>query len=174
MKAFHLFLAILFSWSLVYGQEPNQRPTLGKDPSSDRDERPTLRKGDDPLSIEGPRTSTTTNARRLMSVRAIFVDRIDNSLSEKLAEGLAKSGRFKVVAERKDADAVLSGTCFDSRRLKSVHSEVFLHDRRSGTSIWQDVVRRPYNPAMLQKAVDDSAMVILAHLGASLQQAERR
>ena len=100
--------------------------------------------------------------------------RVDNSLGDKLTEGLSRTGRFKIVVDRKDADAVLSGTCFDSHRLKSVHSEVFLQDRRTGASIWQDVVRRHYNPPPLVKAIDDSATMILAHLGQSMQEAERR
>jgi hypothetical protein len=173
MRTFQLFLTVLFCCSLLYPQDQSQRPTLGKQPAPDQDQRPTLGR-DDAASLDGPRTSTTTNGRRLLSVRTIFVDRIDNSLGDKLAEGLSRTGRFKIAAERKDADAVLSGTCFDSHRLKSVHSEVFLQDRRTGSSIWQDVVRRHYNPPSLVKAIDDSAMMILVHLGQSVQEAERR
>ena len=173
MRSLRVFLTILFSWSLVYAQDQSQRPTLGREPAPDQNQRPTLGRDDAP-SLTGPRTSTTTNERRLLGVKTIFVDRNDNSLSDKLADGLSRTGRFKIVAERKDADAVLSGTCFDSRRLKSVHSEVFLQDRRTGASIWQDVVRRHYNPPALVKAIDDSAMMILAHLGQSVQEAERR
>ena len=80
----------------------------------------------------------------------------------------------RIVADRKDADTVVMGTCFDSRRLKTVHSEIFLHDRASGASIWQDIVRRHYNPPPLQKAVDDTAVMILAHLGESIQEAQRK
>jgi hypothetical protein len=175
MRMLWVFLGIFFCYSLLFAQDQNQnhRPTLGREPAPDQDQRPTLGRDDSP-SLSGPRTSTTANARRLLGVKTIFVDRIDNSLGDKLADGLSRTGRFKIVAERKDADAVLSGTCFDSRRLKSVHSEVFLHDRRTGTSIWQDVVRRHYNPPALVKAIDDSAMMILAHLGQSVQEAERR
>ena len=113
-------------------------------------------------------------ARRLLSVKTIFVDHIDNALGEKLADGLSRMGRFRIVADRKDADTVVMGTCFDSRRLKTVHSEIFLHDRASGASIWQDIVRRHYNPPPLQKAVDDTAVMILAHLGESIQEAQRK
>jgi hypothetical protein len=171
MRIIHLCVAILVFCSLLLAQE--QRPSLEKPAPQDQQERPTLGK-DEGSPDEGPRTSTTTDARRLTSVRAVFVDRIDNSLSEKLMEGLSKMGRFRIVAERKQADAVLSGTCFDSHRLKTVHSEVFLQDRRSGASIWQDVVRRHYNPPPLGKAVDDTATLILAHLGESIQEAERK
>ena len=173
MRILRVFLAVLFCGSLLCAQDQNRRPTLGKEPSPDQEQRPTLGKDEGP-SLNGPRTSTTTNPRRLLAVKAIFVDRIDNSLGDKLMEGLSRTGRFKIVVDRKDADAVLSGTCFDSRRLKSVHSEVFLQDRRTGTSIWQDVVRRHYNPPPLVKAIDDSATTILAHLGQSMQEAERR
>jgi hypothetical protein len=166
MRLINLLLALALAPGLASAAQQD-RPSLGKDA-----EPPSL--GKDAPSLNGPRTSTTTDARRLLSVKAIFVDPIDNALSEKLADGLSKMGRFRIVAERKDADAVLNGTCFDSRRLKRVHSEVFLHDRSSGASIWQDAVRRPYNPPPLQKAVDDTATMILAHLGESIQDAQRK
>jgi hypothetical protein len=150
-------------------QAPQPRPTLGKEAPEEKP--PTLGKNTSP---EAPRTSTTNDPRRLMSIKTIYVDRIDNSLSDKLADGLSKIGRFRIVAERKDADAIVYGTCFDSRRLKTVHSEVFLHDRASGASIWQDVVRRHYNPPPLSKAVDDTATIVLGHLTESIQEAERR
>jgi hypothetical protein len=169
MKVLYLSLAVLVSCSWVHPQE--QRPSLGKEPPDQQ--RPTLGKEEAP-SLNGPRTSTTTDARRLMNIKAIFVDRMDNSLSDRLADGLSKMGRFRIVVDRKLADAVMSGTCFDSHRLKTVHSEVFLQDRRSGASIWQDVVRRHYNPPPLTKAVNDTASMILAHLGESIQEAERK
>ncbi len=173
MKVVYFALVFVFLCALVSAQNQDQRPTLRKDVPPDQEQRPTLGKEEGP-SLNGPRTSTTTDARRLMNIKNIFVDRIDNALSEKLTEGLSKMGRFRIVADRKSADAVLSGTCFDSHRLKTVHSEVFLHDRRSGSSVWQDVVRRHYNPPPLGKAVDDTALMILAHLGASIQEAERK
>jgi hypothetical protein len=113
------------------------------------------------------------DARRLRRVRTIFVEHIENSLSEKLAEGLAKMGRFRIVDKRRDADAVLRGTCSDLRRLKSVHSEVYLADSRADSTIWQDTVRRPYNPPPLDKVVGDTALLIVQHLTDSLRQADR-
>ena len=169
MRLAHLLFAILFSPCLLASAQQD-RPTLGQQGPP---ERPTLGKSTEP-GPSGPRTSTTTNPRRLMSVKAVYIDRIDNSLGDKLAEGLSKMGRFRIVAERNKADAVVSGTCFDSRRLKTVHSEIILHDRVSGASIWQDVVRRPYNPPPLTKAVDDTATLILAHLNESIEEAERK
>ena len=169
MRLAYLVLAILLAPCLVMSAQ-DDRPTLGKQAPQ---EKPTLGKETEP-PLNGPKTSTTTNPRRLMSVKAVFIDHIDNSLSEKLADGLSKMGRFRIVAERKEADAVVYGTCFDSRRLKTVHSEVFLHDRASGASIWQDVVRRHYNPPPLPKAVDDTATLILTHLVESIQEAERK
>ncbi len=169
MRVADCFLAILLlACPLTVAQD---RPTLHKEPSQDNP--PTLGKDEGP-SLGGPRTSTTTDARRLLSVKTIFVDHIDNALGEKLADGLSRMGRFRIVADRKDADTVVMGTCFDSRRLKTVHSEIFLHDRASGASIWQDIVRRHYNPPPLQKAVDDTAVTILAHLGESIQEAQRK
>lgn len=167
MRTVCLWLIILLlPSSFILAQE---RPSLGKEAPQ---ERPTL--GKDGSSPNGPKTSTTNDAHRLMNVRAIYVDQIDNALSDRLADGLSKMGRFRIVVSRQEADAVVSGTCFDSHRLKTVHSEVIIHDRSSGASIWQDVVRRPYNPPPLGKAVDDTAMVILAHLAESIQEAERK
>ena len=135
-------------------------------------QRPTL--GPQTPSLHGPRTSTTTDARKLARVQAIFVERMDNKFSEKLAEGLSKMGRFRVVASRKEADAVLRGTCFDSRRLKNVHSEVYLNDQSGGASIWQDSVRRPFNPPPLEAVVSETAQLILGHLKESVQEAGLR
>lgn len=141
-------------------QQPQQRPTLGPPP-------------DEP-SLSGPRTSTTTDPKKLLRVQKIFVEPIDNNLSDKLITGLAKMGRFRIVAQRHAADAVLRGTCLDSRRLKSLHSEVYLNDGANGASIWQDVVRRPYNPPPLAKAVDNTATLILDHLNGSIQEAQHK
>ena len=135
--------------------------------------KPTLGLPPDP-SLRGPRTSNTTDPRKLVRVRTIYVERIDNSLNEKLVEGLARMGRFRVVEDRDLAEAVFRGSCFDSRRLKMVHSEVFLSERSSGASIWQDVIRRPYNPPPLEKVVDESATLILVHLRDSIKEAEHR
>ena len=95
-------------------------------------------------------------------------------LSDKLLEGLEKAGRFQIVAGAKEADAVMRGTCLDLRRLKVLHSEVFLSDRVTGASIWQDSIRRPFNPPALQKAVDDTAALIIQHLNDDVQQAQRK
>jgi len=138
-----------------------KRPTLGPAPAA-------------PPSLNGPRSSTTTDPQKLIRVRKIFVERIDNQLSDKLMEALAKSGRFRIVADTKEADAILRGTCFDSRRLKSLHTEVFISDRITGASIWQDNVQRPFNPPTLQKVVDDTASTIVGHLNDSVHEAERK
>ena len=139
-------------------QPPPKRPTLGPAPA------PTL---------YGPKTSSTIDARRLLRVRKIFVERIDNSLGEKIMEGLAKTRRFHIVADRKEADAVMRGTCFDQRRLKVVRAEVYLNDP-GGASIWQDSVRRPFNPPTLEAAVGESATLILTHLTESVSAAEHK
>lgn len=152
------------------GQRDQQKQE--QQPQQPQDQKPTLGAPTEP-SLNGPRNSTTTDARRLMRIRTIYVERIDNSLSEKLAEGLTKMGRFRVVARRNEADAVLSGSCSDYRRLKTVKSEVSLNDR-GGASIWQDIVRRSYNPPPLQKVVDGTAAEILQHLGDSIREADRK
>jgi len=142
-----------------HDQQPSeQKPTLG--PAT-------------PPSLYGARPATTINARRLLSIRTVFIERMDNGLGEKLADGLAKEGRFRMVTKRDAADAVLRGTCVDLRRLKSLHSEVYLTDN-SGAAVWQDSVRSPFNPPVLDKAVTAAAGVIVEHLRTSILEAERK
>lgn len=168
MKVCQVFVALsLLACTGAWSQQ-EKPPTLGKEP--EQQQRPTL--GEAP-SLGGPRTSTTTDSRKLLRVRTVYIEAIDNSLNEKLADALSKAGPFRVVAKRNEADAVLRGTCFDSRRLKRLHSEVFLTDPH-GASIWQDIIRGPFNPPPLDKAVTDSAAVIVAHLGESLREAQRK
>ena len=162
-----ILAAVLFAGAGFGVQQPSEPP-----PQQGQERKPTLGPAPEP-SLSGPRTSATMDARKLMRVRTIYVERIDNSLSEKLADGLAKMGRFRVVTSRNEADAVMRGTCFDSRRLKSLHSEVYLADR-NGQAIWQDIVRRSFNPPPIQKAVDSTALEILQHLGESVKEAERK
>jgi len=158
--------------SRLQDQQPEHDQQRQQEQPKQSPQRPSLGTPTEP-SLNGPRTSTTTDPRKLAKVRSIYVERIDNLLSDRLAEGLVKMGRFRVTASRNEADAVLRGTCFDSRRLKSVHSEVYLSDR-GGASIWQDDVRRPFNPPPLAKVVDTTAAAILQHLGDSVREAERR
>jgi len=138
---------------------PEKRPTLGPAPA------PTLG--------EAPRTALTRDSRKLMRIRSLYIERIDNALSDKLLEALAKSGRFRVVAKPKDADGTVRGSCLESRRLKRVHSEVFISDRE-GAPVWQDAVYRPYNPPSLDQAVGDTATLLAEHLIESVREAERK
>ncbi|HZP01254.1 MAG TPA: hypothetical protein VFD30_13255 [Terriglobia bacterium] len=135
-----------------------QRPTLGENPPAP--------------SLAGPRSYNTVDPRKLRRIRTIYVERIENALSDRLAEGISKMGRFRVVSKPSEADAVLRGSCADLRRLKKVHSEVFIADMR-GATVWQDVVRQPFNPPPLSKAIEQSATIILQHLAESLQGADR-
>jgi len=159
-----LLVFALAGWALA-GQEKEQSPP----PQTQK--RPTLGPAPAP-SLSGPKTSTTLDARKLRRIRSLFVERIDNSLSDKLAEEIVKMGRFKIVASRNEADAILRGSCFDSHRLRSVHSEVFITDR-SGAPVWQDSIRRPFNPPALDKVVDETALLVADHLGRSLRDADR-
>lgn len=166
---------VLLACAALLAQNREQQEPHGQqkqEQQQQQTQKPTLGPPTEP-SLYGPRNSTTTDPRKLLRVRTIYVERIDNMLSEKLTDGLSKMGRFRVVASRTEADAVLRGTCFDSRRLKSVHSEVYLTDRGGG-SIWQDIVRHPYNPPSLQKVVDNTATEVLQHLGESLREADRK
>jgi len=139
-------------------QQPQKRPTLGPAAAP---------------SLRGPKTSTTLDHRRLARVRKVYIERMDNALDEKITELLAKTRRFRVVGDRREADAVLRGTCLDLRRLKVLRSEVYLNDV-SGAAIWQDSVRRPIYPPTIAVAVSETASLIVSHLDDSLIEAERR
>jgi len=142
---------------------PQERPTLGPAPA------PTLGGG----GGGGPRTATVNDIRKLMRIHTIYIERIDNALSDKLVEAIAKSGRFRIVTKAKEADGTLRGSCLESRRLKRVHSEVFISDR-NGASVWQDNVYRPFSPPVLDQAVSDTAALVAAHLEESIQEAGRK
>lgn len=165
-----LALAVVcVAWLSAWPQENSEQKQEEKPPAK----RPTLGPSSAP-SLSGPRTSTTTDPRKLLRVRSVYIERMDNSLSDKLTEAMARTGRFRLVSTRNEADAVMHGTCFDSRRLKTVHSEVYLSERSSRAPIWQDSVRRPVNPPPLDTAVTETAQIILEHLSASVLEAERR
>jgi hypothetical protein len=105
-----------------------------------------------------------------MRIRSLYVGKMDNALSEKLVLTLGKLGRFKIVSGPKEADAIMTGSCLESRRLKRLHSEVFIADRGGG-SVWQDNLYRPYNPPSLEQAVSETAQIVAEHLGESLNEA---
>jgi hypothetical protein len=156
MKTFIWGLAMcLASVPVLYSQ---QAPTLG--PS-----RP---------SLEGPGNTRTANPSMLVKMRKVYIERIDHNLSVKLADDLAHVSWLKVVENEDQADAIVRGTCFDLRRLKRLHAEIYISDRVTGKSIWQDVIRVPYRPPDLTKAVDQAASEILAHLNQSVRGAAKR
>ena len=183
MKTIILSGALLMAMSAVARPQgaPTSSPQVEQRPPQDQQQqqqqpppqkRPTLGPSTNAPSLSGPRTASTTDARKLARVRTIYIERIDNALDEKLTAALAKIRRFRFVGERKEADAIMNGTCFDSRRLKLLRSEVYLHDQ-SGASIWQDSVRRPIKPPSIEVAATETADVIAAHLSESLTEAER-
>ena len=139
------------------GDQEQQQPTLGPPAPG----------------TPGPRTATVTDYRKLSRMRSIYIERMDNDLSEKLILSLGKMGRFKIAATSKEADAIMTGSCLESRRLKRLHSEVFIADRAGG-SIWQDNIFRPFNPPSLDRAVNETAQVVADHLGESLNEAATR
>ena len=145
-------------------------PTLNK-PSDQKP--PTLGGGNEPPSLAGPHAANTNDPTKLLRVHSIFIDSMDNGLAERLIDEIGNHGPFRIAASRQDADAVLRGTCFDSTRLKTVHSEVFL-TTRGGESIWQDIIRQPYRPPPLARAVATTAEVIAADLAASLREAHAK
>jgi hypothetical protein len=159
----------LFAALAIGVQKPssNKPPTLGPEPGANA---PTLGVGP---SLHGPLTASIVDARMLRMVHKIYIGWIDNSLNTKLAQDLAKAGPFRVVSNKRDADAILQGSCFDSPHLREVHSEVYLSGR-NGKPIWQDIIRKPYRPPSLAVAVNETATDIVAQLHASIQAAERR
>ena len=151
------------------GGQQQKPPTLTK-PSDQKP--PTLGGGEAP-SLAGPHSANTNDPRQLLHVHAIFIDPMDNGLAERLIEQIGSHGPFRIAPSRQQADAVLRGTCFDSTRLKTVHSEVFLTSR-GGESIWQDIIRQPYRPPPLARAVATTAEVIAADLAASVREAQSK
>jgi hypothetical protein len=175
MKASYVVLALFLLAGAMARPDDGQATQDKQQPPQDQQQeqkRPTLGPAPAP-SLRGPRNANIVDARRLARVQKIYVERMDNSLGEKLIEELSKARRLRVVADRKDADAVLRGTCFDSRRLKSVRSEVYLNDT-NGAAIWQDSVHRPYNPPPLDAVVSQTAGLIVEHLAESILEAERK
>jgi hypothetical protein len=162
-------LASLAMWAQA-GQNADQSAPPRQSPQQ---ERPTLGPRRGPGLDPGPPISTTTDVRRLMQIHTLYIESIDNALSDKLVEALGKLGRFRLVTKAKDADATLRGSCLESRRLKHLHSEVFISDRK-GASVWQDTIYRPFNPPTLDQAVGDTANLVAAHLRQTIMLAEQR
>ena len=157
-----LVLALLLAPALTaqdaqqQGGEQEQKPTLGPKPG--------------PAGESGPRTATVNDYRKLVRIRTLYIERMDNDLNERLVTSLGKLGRFKIATNAKEADAIVRGSCLESRRLKRLHTEVSITDRGGG-SIWQDIVFRPYNPPSLAQAVSETAQMVAEHLGESIGQA---
>jgi hypothetical protein len=120
-------------------------------------------------SLYGHRTDTVNDYRKLSRIRSLYISGMDNDLAGKLVETIGKLGLFKIAPTLKEADAVMTGSCLESRRLKRLHSEVFIADR-GGSSVWQDNIYRPYNPPSLEKAVSETAKIVAEHLDASLHE----
>lgn len=151
-------------------QEEQQAPQESSRPSL---QRPTLGPAPAP-TLGGPRSSNIADPRRLMTIRKVFIQRIDNNLSEKLTEALRHGDLFRVVDKRAEADAVLRGSCFEARRIRKVHAEIYLVDRVTEKIIWQDVIRQPFNPPPLASAVNATVAEILAHLRLDIREAPRQ
>jgi hypothetical protein len=156
---------VLFLGYGILAAQQQRPPTLGPPP----DQQPPTLGGS--ASPAGPHAANTTDARKLTRIHAIFIESMDNDLAQKLADQIGSNGPFKVVTDKHQADALLRGTCFDDARLKIVHSEVFL-TALDGASIWQDIVRQPYKPPPLARAVATTAEVIADDLDASLREAQ--
>ena len=163
MKRSGWLLAIAFLLAPVLGAQEAQNSGGENEP------RPTLGPENGP-TLHGPQTANVNDYRKLMRIHSIYIERMDNALSEKLVLSLGKLGRFKIASTLKEADAIMTGSCLESRRLKRLHSEVFIAGR-GGESIWQDNLYRPYNPPSLERAVDETAQIVAEHLDESLHHA---
>jgi hypothetical protein len=175
MKYAARLLVIVLLASLARGAQAGQNspPAPPQEQPQQPEEHPTLGPRNGPGEVTGPNTSTTTDVRKLMRIRTLYIESIDNSLSDRLMDVLGKWGRFRLVAKPRDADATLRGSCLESRRLKHVHSEVYISDR-NGASIWQDSIYRPFNPPALDQAVTDTATLVQTHLKEAIMEGERR
>ena len=163
MKRSGLLLAIAFLLVAVGRAQESQKS------EGDQQQRPTLGAQPGP-GPRGPRTATVNDYRKLTQIRSLYIEKMDNALSEKLVMSLGKLGRFKIASTPKEADAIMTGSCLESRRLKRLHSEVFIADRGGG-SVWQDNLYRPYNPPSLEQAVNETAQMVAEHLGESYNEA---
>ena len=161
---------ILLLAAAVYGQQSSsqQRPTLGPEPAPSR---PSL--GESAPSLMGPMNAKILDPAKLRMVHTVFIGLMDNSLNLRLSRDFSATGPFHVVSDRHAADAILQGTCFDSRHLKDVHSELFLTGP-NGKPIWQDIIHQPYDPPSLGRAVAGTANKAVADLRASIQAVERK
>ncbi len=147
--------------------------SAGQSPAPPQDERPTLRpRNAPPGEVSAPDNSTTSDPHKLQRIQILYIESIDNFLSDKLVVSFEKLGRFRLATNLKQADAVLHGTCLESRRLKHVHSEVFISDRNGG-AIWHDTIYQPFNPPSLDQAVTETAKLVEAHLESSIRVAGR-
>ena len=151
------------------GQTQDQRPPTLRRPGDEGEAVPS-QPGAEPGPTRGPRASVTNDARRLLRVKNIFIEDMDNRLSESLATGMGHE-RFRVVTDRRQADALLHGSCLDSARKKMVDSQVYLTGA-DGKPIWSDAVRHPYKPPTLAQAVQESAAAIVEDLKSSLEEAQ--
>jgi len=174
----HLAICVFVSlaaWARA-GQKSDPSGSQGQ-AQQQQEERPTLRPrngpGNGPGIVTGPDTSTTTDVRKLLRIHTLYIESMDNSLNDKLIETVGKLGRFRLVTKQKEADATLRGSCLESRRLKRVHSEVFISDRNGG-SIWQDTIYRPFNPPTLDQAVSDTATLVQTHLKQAVREGDQR
>ncbi len=176
MKRSLCLLSIAFLLVPLLGAQESQKSQGEQEPAPEQQPAPAPSLGGAPapsLGGHGPGTATVNDYRKLTRIRSIYIDRMDNALSDKLIESVGRLGLFKIVSKAKEADAIMSGSCLESRRLKRLHTEVFLADR-GGKSIWQDNIYRPYNPPTLEHAVNETAQMVAEHLGKSLSQAEMK
>lgn len=168
-----ILVCLIGSLALVVPGHAARSQQASQSTAQSPEERPTLGARTGPTSLDsGPMTASVIDIRKLMRIKTLYIENMDNSLSDKLVLTLGKLGRFRLVTKEKEADAVVRGSCLESRRLKRVHSEVFISDH-NGASVWQDTIYRPYNPPALDQAINDTAELIADHLERTVREAQQ-
>lgn len=118
----------------------------------------------------------------LHEVKTIFVEPMPHGLDYYLKQQLAKWGQVRVVAEREQADGVLSGAA-ESRLFvgrtnagSTAEADVTLTDRRSGAAIWATRKGRGFAGWMFEYGVRtrDVAGKIVGQLKKDWEKSRRR
>ncbi len=144
-------------------------------PLEAQEKRPSLLTGraKSPPLLSGRSSHMLGSSKKMKKVRRIYIAPMENRLNFKLAEAFLHWGRFEIVATEKEADAVIVGTCFAARRLKTVKSDIYIRTRRTREPLWHGNLRLPYNPPKVEKVVGKIGSLMVDHLRLSMQDSKR-
>lgn len=144
-------------------------------PLEAQEKRPSLLSGrpNPSPSLTGRSSSMFGSTKKMKKVRRIYIAPMENRLNLKLAEAFLHWGRFEIVTTEKEADAVIVGTCFAARRLKTVKSDIYIRTRRTREPLWQGNLRLSYNPPTVEQVVGKIASSMVDHLRLSMQDSKQ-